>query len=138
MSRKIKNTTVLEKLNHTSMTQAPLVVLDHSRLWKKLLADKRHISFFFFFFYLLGSETIEVMEEAALGGFQSFQKRFSKGVRSRLRGKREIENVVMLKDHHDLTVSARETESKVQRSLTSNVFHSSDLQFTIWEISINV
>lgn len=97
---------------------------------------------YFFFSHLLSSEmttaVLRWLKEAALGGFHPFQKVFSKGIRRRMREKREIENMVVFKDHRDLAVSARETESKVQRSLTSNVFRSSDLQFTIWEVSINV
>lgn len=93
------------------------------------------LTFIFYFSHLLSSEMTTVvlrwLKEAALGGFHPFQKVFSKGIRRRLREKREIENMVVFKDHRDLAVSARETESKVQRSLTSNVFRSSDLQFTI-------
>lgn len=40
-----KKIPVLEKLNHTSVTPAPFMVLDHSALSKKLSAHKRHLSF---------------------------------------------------------------------------------------------
>ena len=70
----------MEKLNHTSMTQAPLVVMDHSGLWKSF--QPRNATFPFF--YLVGSEMIRValrwLEEAALGGFQPFQKSCSKEI----------------------------------------------------------
>lgn len=123
------------------MTQTPLVVLDLSGLWKKLSADKRRISFFFLSPEVRDEQpSIEVTGGGSAGSISAVSKSFffSKGIRRRWREERETENVAVFKDHRDLTVSARETESKVQRSLTSNVFQSHDLQFTIWEISINV
>lgn len=91
-----KKIPVLEKLNHTSVTPAPFMVLDHSALSKKLSAHKRHLSFLSPGFRD-DRRSIEVTGEAALGWFQPFLKSFSKETQHRLREKKEIENILCSK-----------------------------------------
>lgn len=84
---------MLEKLNHTSVTPAPFMVLDHSALSKKLSANKCYLSFISPGFRD-DQRSTEVTGGGSAGWLSAISKKFFKRNTVYIeRGKKEIENI---------------------------------------------
>lgn len=87
---------MLEKLNHTSVTPAPFMVLDHSALSKKLSADKCYLSSLSPGFRD-DQRSIEVTGGGSVGWISAISEKFFKRNMVYIERKKEIENILCSK-----------------------------------------